>query len=333
MKSPKKTTTTKSRLAGETIYVQCDADIVGGKMLDHYTSPITPTVVSRLLNAGAHIKYVTLKEINTDKPRFAIVFAKAGYVPTDSNTNGRYGMQPSYGAVSRYGFPAVASSMDVAGCIASSPSDIALIMSVIGGKDDNDSTSFGEVFDAPDAKAQLKIGIIKGFSNKSVVDYTKKLSKLGHEISEVSMPILEFALPVYTVIKSAETASNFYRYDGMRYGYRLPDAHTLDDIYSGSRGEGLSDPVKHHILLGTYLLSAGQVDKYFFQAQKVRTLIINAFNDAFDKYDILVCPLSASTASASLAGLPWLATPENVLLIGSRKSDARLLALAAEIES
>lgn len=258
------------------------------------------------------------------------------------------GLKPTYGRISRYGLSAMASSLDQIGPFAKTVEDAAWIFSSLAGADKKDSTCMTEAapefFDNiyPGVK-DLKIGIIKqGFSEginadvkKQVLVEINKFEKLGAKISEVEIPHLEYALPVYYIIMPSEVSSNLARYDGIRYGFSKTkdapqDVKDLMDVYKKSRAQGFGDEVKRRIMIGTYALSSGYYDAYYKKAQKVRSIIINDFKQAFEKYDVLITPTAPSiafklgekiddplsmylndilTVSANVAGLPAISIP------------------------
>ena len=258
---------------------------------------------------------------------------------------GVVGLKPTYGRVSRYGLIAFASSLDQIGPLAKSVEDIALAMNVIAGEDDYDATVCK--LDVPDYTEYLnkdikgmKIGVPKEYFidgineevKKIVEESLNKFRELGAEIVEISLPHTKYAVPTYYVIAPAEASSNLARFDGVRYGYRSEDIKNVDELYINSRSEGFGDEVKRRIMIGTYVLSAGFYDAYFKKAQKVRTLIKDDFDKAFESVDIILTPVSPTTAfkltdkktpielylediftlSANLAGIPGLSIPAGV---------------------
>ncbi|SFF96936.1 aspartyl/glutamyl-tRNA(Asn/Gln) amidotransferase subunit A [Desulfotomaculum arcticum] len=256
---------------------------------------------------------------------------------------GVVGMKPTYGAVSRYGLVAYASSLDQIGPFARDVTDCALLLNAICGHDPLDSTS--APYDQPDYKMSLN-GEIKGMKigvpremmgdgiDAGVREVIEKaidvLTGLGAFIEETTLPHTEYALPAYYLIAPAEASSNLARYDGVAYGYRSEKAQDMVDMYMKSRSEGFGPEVKRRIMLGTYALSAGYYDAYYNQALKVRTLVKNDFDRAFNKYDLLLGPVAPCTAfkrgekiddpmqmylvdictlSVNLAGIPAISVP------------------------
>jgi aspartyl-tRNA(Asn)/glutamyl-tRNA(Gln) amidotransferase subunit A len=255
-------------------------------------------------------------------------------------------MKPTYGLVSRYGLVAYASSLDQIGPFGNTVEDAAILLSAIAGYDPKDSTSLKVGIPnyaaslKPDFKprGQLRIGIIKetfGEGLDSVVEQavTKavdQLQSLGAEIHIISCPTFRYGLPTYYIIAPSEASANLARYDGVKYGYRAPDADNLLSMYTRTRATGFGTEVKRRIMIGTYALSAGYYDAYYLKAQKVRTLIKQDFEKAFGAVDVLVCPTSPTTAfkagekttdplsmyltdlmtiPVNLAGLPSLSLP------------------------
>ncbi len=256
---------------------------------------------------------------------------------------GVVGLKPTYGLVSRYGLVAFASSLDQIGPITKDVTDSAILLNLLVGHDEKDTTSL----DMPktdytkalknDVKG-LKIGIPKEFFaegiNKEVKEKLdeaiEKYKELGAEIEEFSLDIAEYALATYYIIACAEASSNLGRFDGIRYGYRTKNYENLKDIYINSRSEGFGAEVKRRIILGTYVLSSGYYDAYYKKAQQVRTLVKEKFNKAFEKYDVILTPTSPTvafevgtrsnnplemyladicTVSVNIAGLPGISVP------------------------
>lgn len=301
---------------------------------------------------------------------FALGTDTGGSIRQPASFNGVVGVKPTYGTVSRYGVIAMASSTDCIGCFTKNIADSELVMRVMAGRDKRDMTTLPDFFvPSESAKSAQKIGLIKEFMTldvdsevrETVLTYAEKLRAVGHTVEEVSLPIVKQALAMYYVIVPAEISSNLARYDGIRYGNRA-EASTLAELYGRSRGEGLVTENKRRIMIGSYVLSSGYFDAYYLQAQKARTLLVNAFTVLFDEYDALLGPTAPTpafslgentadpvkmyladimTVPASLAGLPALNVPGGknkeglpigVQLIGRRKSDAQLFALAREME-
>ena len=304
---------------------------------------------------------------------FALGSDTGGSIRQPASYNGVWGIKPTYGTVSRYGVVAMASSTDTMGCFAKNADDVDLIMSIIAGKDPKDSTTLDDFWnrELDDAKPKKKkIGIIKDFLkdgvdpevSKAVTDYADRMKKAGYEVEEVSMPIMKYGLAIYYIVQPAEVASNLSRYDGIRYGHRAADVTDLDSVYSKTRDEGFMPENKRRIMIGNFVLSSGFFDAYYLKAQKARTLLINAYNEAFEKYDALLCAVAPAPAFKlgektddplqmymedmmsvlpSLAGLPAISVPAatsksglpiGVQLIGPRKSDQILLNIAKGIE-
>lgn len=219
------------------------------------------------------------------------------------------GLKPTYGLVSRYGIVAYASSLDQVGPLTKSVEDAAILLNVIAGKDEKDTTSA----DIPkkdylksikdDIKGK-KIGVPTEFISDGINPDVKKayeenlntLKELGAEIIEIKLDYAKYSLPTYYIIATAEASSNLGRYDGIRYGHRAKDFSSLDELYVKSRTEGFGDEVKRRIMLGTYVLSSGYYDAYYKRGQKVRTLIIDDFKKAFEKCDVIAIPTTPNTS-------------------------------------
>ncbi len=222
---------------------------------------------------------------------------------------GVLGLKPTYGLVSRFGLVAYASSLDQIGPFARNVEDAAILLNAIAGHDRRDSTSLNiDIPDytqylQPELKKGLKIGVISetfGEGLDSVVAETvknaiAKLQELGAEVQEISCPRFRYGLPVYYIIAPSEASANLARYDAVKYGIRK-EADNLVDMYSNTRAAGFGTEVKRRIMLGTYALSAGYYDAYYLKAQKVRTLIKQDFEQAFEAVDVLICPTTPTTA-------------------------------------
>ena len=256
---------------------------------------------------------------------------------------GVVGLKPTYGLVSRYGLVAFASSLDQIGPITKDVEDAAMLLNVIAGHDERDTTSENrEKIDYTkclknDVKG-LKIGVPKEFFGEGINEEVKaklketieKYKEMGAEVEEFSLDIANYALATYYIIACAEASSNLGRFDGIRYGYRTENFTNLKEIYKNSRSEGFGDEVKRRIILGTYVLSSGYYDAYYKKAQQVRTLVRKEFDKAFEKYDILLTPTSPTvafeigtrssnplemyladicTVSINIAGLPGISVP------------------------
>ncbi|HIU51731.1 MAG TPA: Asp-tRNA(Asn)/Glu-tRNA(Gln) amidotransferase subunit GatA [Candidatus Merdicola faecigallinarum] len=256
---------------------------------------------------------------------------------------GVVGLKPTYGLVSRYGVVAFASSLDQVGPITKDVTDAAMLLNIIAGKDNMDSTSV----ERPkvdytkalknDVKG-LKIAVPKEFFGKGInAEVKENLEKaietykeLGAEVSEVSLDIAEYALASYYIIACAEASSNLGRFDGVRYGHRAKEYNNVKELFRNSRTEGFGPEVKRRIILGTYVLSSGYYDAYYKKAQQVRTLVMNEFKKVFDHYDVILTPTSPTvafdigskindplamyladicTVSVNIAGLPGISIP------------------------
>ena len=283
------------------------------------------------------------------------------------------GFKPSYGRVSRWGMIAFASSLDQAGTLCQSAEDAALMMNVMAGLDSKDSTSIDrdvEDYTATldDSLDGLKIGIprqhfaqgLNAEVEQAIRDALKEYEKLGASIREIDLPNNHLSVSAYYVVAPAEASANLSRYDGVRYGYRCENPLDLEDMYKRSRSEGFGDEVKRRIMVGTYALSAGYYDAYYRKAQKIRRLIKNDFDAAFEEVDIIVGPTSPHTAfelgaksdpvamylediytiAVNLAGLPAISIPGGMVnglpigmhLVGSDFAEARVLNIAHQFQ-
>ncbi len=349
------------------------------KMLHNFIAPYDATVVEKLNHAGM----VTLGKTNMDEFAMgssnetsyfgpvnnpwdakrvpggssggsaAAIAARLAPIATGTDTGGSIrqpaalcnltGLKPTYGRISRYGMIAFASSLDQAGPMASSAEDAALLLNVMAGMDERDSTSADRA--VPDYTAALndsldglRIGLPKEFFDEGleaevatrIEDAIKVYESLGATVQTITLPNSHLAVPTYYVIAPAECSSNLSRMDGVRFGYRCDDPKDLIDLYERSRGEGFGDEVKRRIMIGTYALSAGYYDAYYLKAQQCRRLISNDFTEAFKQVDVIMGPTTPSpafkigektadpvamyladifTISTNLAGLPALSIP------------------------
>jgi len=362
------------------IFVMKDvAATCGSRMLENFISPYDATVTSRIKKAGA----VILGKNNMDEFAMGSSNETSFFGPVKNPWNmgkvpggssggsasataaglctaslgtdtggsirqpaalcGVTGLKPTYGRVSRYGMIAFASSLDQAGPLTKSVEDAAIILNIISGKDNYDSTSVD--VEVPDFTKNLngdikgmKIGIPKEYFvegmdkdvENSVNKAIKDIESLGAEIIEISLPHTKYAISTYYIIAPCEASSNLARYDGVRYGYRTPDADNLRDLFFKSRSEGFGEEVKRRIMLGTYALSSGYYDAYYLKSQKVRTLIREDFKNAWEAVDVIVAPTTPETAfnidektddpikmylsdvltiPCNIAGIPGLSTP------------------------
>jgi aspartyl-tRNA(Asn)/glutamyl-tRNA(Gln) amidotransferase subunit A len=351
----------------------------GSKMLDNFIAPYDATVVQRFQQAGL----VMLGKTNMDEFAMgssnensfygvvrnpwdktavaggssggsaAAVAARLTPAATGTDTGGSIrqpaalcgitGIKPTYGRVSRYGMIAFASSLDQGGILARTAEDAALLLNVMAGFDEKDSTSIDHpvpdyTTSLNDSIQGLRIGLPKEYFTASLDTAIAQAinaavdvyQKLGAKIVEISLPNSEHSLPAYYVIAPAECSSNLARYDGVRYGYRCAQPTDLEDLYKRSRCEGFGNEVKRRILIGTYVLSAGYYDAYYRKAQQVRRLIRDDFMRAFEQVDVILGPTTPApafnigeknndpvnmylsdiyTIAVNLAGLPGLSTP------------------------
>lgn len=247
-----------------------------------------------------------------DMVPFALGTDTGGSIRLPAAFCGAVGYKPTYGLVSRSGVIAMASSTDVIGPLTRTVEDTALLLDVMAGRDELDSTTIErnpEGYDLTAHSSQFKIqnkkiGVIKEYMGagldlgvkQQVEGAIEKIKKAGAVIEEVSLPSLPLALACYYIIMPAEVSSNLSRYDGQRYGYSHPDAKTLDDSYNWSRGEGFGREAKRRIMIGTYVLSSGYYDAYYKKAMTVRTKLIKEFDAAFKEFDFLIGPTAPSTA-------------------------------------
>ncbi len=270
---------------------------------------------------------------------YALGSDTGGSIRLPASFCGVAGLKPTYGAVSRYGLIAFASSLDQIGPLAKTAEDAQLVFEAIAGEDALDSTSIAPKSKARNIKIKgLRAGIpkeyfVKGIDKnieKTIKEAIGKYEKMGVKIVEVSLPHTDYALSAYYIINPSEASANLARYDGIKYGYSDRQGKDLMDVYLNSRGKGFGAEVKRRIMLGTYTLSSGYYEAYYLKAQKVRTKVIEDFKKAFKKVDVILTPTSPSlpfkvgekvnnplsmyltdvyTVSVNLVGLPALSLP------------------------
>jgi len=364
----------------DNICVEGELATCASKILNGFKPPYNATVIEKLKSAGA----IILGRTNMDEFAFGSSCENSSYFPTlnpwdtaripggssggsaavvsadeaimalGSDTGGSIrqpaalcgvvGMKPTYGRVSRYGLIAFASSLDQIGPLTKDVKDAALLLSVISGFDEKDSTSVN--MPVPDYSGYLnddikgmRIGIpgeyfVSGMDKEvelAVKDAIDIFKKMGAQIVDVSLPHTEYAVSVYYILATAEASSNLARFDGVQYGYRCQDPKNLLDMYERTRGEGFGAEAKRRVILGTYVLSSGYYDAYYLKAQKVRTLIKNDFEKVFKSgCDCILTPTSPTpafkvgekssdplsmylsdifTISVNLAGVPAISIP------------------------
>ncbi len=304
---------------------------------------------------------------------FATGTDTGGSIRQPASLCGITGLKPTYGRVSRYGMIAYASSLDQAGPMTKTAQDAAIVLNAMAGFDEKDSTSAQQ--DVPDYTKDLNnsiegltIGLPKEFFSEGldddvascVMDAVKEFEVMGANVKEISLPNSSYAIPTYYIVAPCECSSNLSRLDGVRYGYRCEDPKDLEDLYLRSRSEGFGDEVKRRIMIGAYALSAGYYDAYYLKAQKVRHLISDDFKKAFKDVDVIMGPVSPTTAfdlgsvkdpvsmyladiytlSANLAGLPGMSIPAGfseklpvgLQLIGNYWSESKLLNIAHQFQ-
>lgn len=277
---------------------------------------------------------------------FALGTDTGGSIRLPASFTGAVGYKPTYGLVSRSGVVAMASSTDVIGPLTRTVEDTALVLDVMSGQDELDSTTIprDELSYVPESTslAGKKVGVIKEYMTEGLDTSIKsqieaaidKMRAAGAEISEVSLPSLPLALAVYYIICPAEVSSNLSRYDGQRYGYTDQDATDLNGVYTQTREKGFGKEAKRRIMIGTYVLSSGYYDAYYKQAQTVRTKIIKEFADAFTSVDYLIGPTAPEiafkigensddplkmyltdimTVAVNLAGVPAISIPAGLV--------------------
>lgn len=274
---------------------------------------------------------------------FALGSDTGGSIRQPASYCGVVGMKPTYGTVSRYGLVAYGSSLDQIGPLTKDVTDCAAVMEVLASHDEKDSTSVerGDTdFTAAlveDVKG-MRIGIPSDYFREglnpeikaAVLAAAKVLEEKGAIVEQFNLSLVEYAIPAYYVISSAEASSNLERFDGIKYGYRAPEYEGLHNMYKKTRSEGFGEEVKRRIMLGAFVLSSGYYDAYYLKALRVKNMICKAFDKAFEKYDIILAPVAPTTApkldaslsdpmkmyladiytiSVNLAGLPGISVP------------------------
>jgi aspartyl-tRNA(Asn)/glutamyl-tRNA(Gln) amidotransferase subunit A len=230
-----------------------------------------------------------------------------GSVRQPASWTGTYGLKPTYGRISRYGLIAYASSFDQIGTFTNNLEDAALLLQIMGGKDEMDATSSSKelTLNSLTKVPNSRIGIIKEYMSNPGLDAEVKLhldktieglKNDGHEIVELSFPYLDYLVPTYYVITTAEASSNLSRFDGVHYGHRSSEAKGVEQTYIKSRSEGFGPEVKRRIMTGTFVLSHGYYDAYYTKAQKVRRVLQDKTNEMLAQVDVLIMPTTPSTA-------------------------------------
>ena len=313
--------------------------------------------------------------VAADMVPWALGTDTGGSIRQPASVCGIVGLKPTYGLVSRYGVIAYASSLDQVGVLTKDVEDCANLLNIIAGKDEKDTTSVdvGEKDYTQSLNQEikgLKIGVPKEFYGEGINEEVKQslmlaieeYKKLGAEVEEFSLDIAELSLATYYIISCAEASSNLGRYDGIRYGHRAENFSNVKELFKNSRSEGFGEEVKRRIILGTYVLSSGYYDAYYKKAQQVRTLVMDKFNDAFKKYDVILTPTAPTTAfkigektsnplemylqdictvSVNVAGLPGISIPCGVdsqglpigmQLIGNKFSEETIIKVAHAYE-
>ena len=231
-----------------------------------------------------------------------------GSIRQPASFTGTYGLKPTYGRISRYGLIAYASSFDQIGPFTSSLEDAALLLNIMAGRDEYDSTASSKIVDdyALDVSdKEFKVAVIreslemegldpeiKAFMDRAI----NKLEAAGNKIEYVSFPYLDFMVPTYYVLTTAEASSNLSRFDGVHYGYRSKEAHGVEETYKRSRSEGFGEEVKRRIMAGTFVLSHGYYDAYYAKGQKVRRILQDKTEEIFKEYDVILLPTTPTTA-------------------------------------
>ncbi|MEM0330373.1 MAG: Asp-tRNA(Asn)/Glu-tRNA(Gln) amidotransferase subunit GatA [Archaeoglobaceae archaeon] len=295
-----------------------------------------------------------------DEAVLALGSDTGGSIRCPASFCGVYGLKPTYGLVSRFGLIPYANSLEQIGPMANSIEDLILLLEVIAGKDERDSTNAGRSFEFREVE-NLRIGVVKNMSAEEQIMDRFFDALNGFEYEEIELPSLKYALSAYYIIAMSEASSNLARYDGVRYGFSVPELTSWSDYFSRVRAEGFGEEVKRRIMLGSYALSAGYYGKYYLKALKARTLIIEDFRNAFAKFDVLVSPtmptlpfrigelkdpltmykMDVNTVPVNLAGLPALniplgfikGLPVGMQVIGNYFEESKLISFAKKLEA
>lgn len=342
--SPYSSTVVKRLLAEDAIIIgrlNCDEFAMGGSNETSYFGTVKNAVDEERVAGGS--SGGSAVAVQADLCLAALGTDTGGSVRQPAAFCGNIGFKPTYGRISRYGVIAYASSFDQVGTLTSSVADAALLLEVLAGTDENDSTvsslevpKYSENLASTEKK---KIAVLKETIESEALDPETKAAILlaldkfkadGHEVTYVSFDLLEYLVPTYYILTTAEASSNLSRYDGVHYGYRNTQAQSLNQLYKSSRAEGFGEEVKRRILLGTFVLSAGYYDAYYQKAQKVRKLIRERVEALLKDNDVLISPVAPTpafkigenvqdplvmymadiyTVLASLAGIPAVALP------------------------
>jgi aspartyl-tRNA(Asn)/glutamyl-tRNA(Gln) amidotransferase subunit A len=321
--------------------LNCDEFAMGGSNETSYFGPVKNAVDEERVAGGS--SGGSAVAVQADLCLAALGTDTGGSVRQPAAFCGCIGMKPTYGRISRYGVIAYASSFDQVGTITSSVSDAEVLLEVMAGADDYDSTVAQQPVpryseQEPSAK-KYNIAVLKetlssealdGSIKTAIQEAIGKLKAQGHTVTEVSFDLLDYMVPAYYVLTTAEASSNLSRYDGVHYGYRNTQAENLNALYKSSRAEGFGEEVKRRILLGTFVLSAGYYDAYYQKAQRVRRLIRDKTESLLQDYDVILTPVAPTppfkigeniqdplvmymadiyTVLASLSGIPAMAIP------------------------
>ncbi|MGA9648749.1 Asp-tRNA(Asn)/Glu-tRNA(Gln) amidotransferase subunit GatA [Pedobacter sp.] len=308
--SPYSSTVVQRLLQEDAIIIgrlNCDEFAMGGSNETSYFGAVGNAVNPELVPGGS--SGGSAVAVQADMCLAALGTDTGGSVRQPAAFCGQIGLKPTYGRISRYGVIAYASSFDQVGPITSSVEDAALLLQVLAGADDHDSTVSS--LSVPDYPAHLnsskkqKIAVLKETVDSEALDpeikaaileSIEELKAKGHTVEYVSFDLLDYLVPAYYILTTAEASSNLSRYDGVHYGHRNTEAKSLNELYKLSRAEGFGDEVKRRILLGTFVLSAGYYDAYYQKAQQVRRLIREKLDVLFEDYDLILSPVAPTPA-------------------------------------
>jgi len=331
--------------------LDADAIIIGRNNCDEFAmgSSNENSAFSPVVNADGHNRVPggssggSAVAVQADMCAVSLGTDTGGSVRQPASFCGIVGLKPTYSRISRHGLAAYASTFDCIGIFSNNVKDSALVLEVISGEDEYDSTVSQKEVPAYsehlEAGKRYKIGYLKETMDNEALNsevkaaFAQQIDELraqGHQVEEISFPLMEYTLPTYYILTTAEASSNLSRYDGVRYGHRTTEAGNLEEMYKKSRSEGFGEEVIKRILLGTAVLSASYHDAYYIKAQKARRMIQNELNELLERFDFIIMPTAPTTAfelgsktensmemyladlftvQASVAGVPAISVP------------------------
>ncbi|MDR7869246.1 MAG: amidase family protein [Tissierellaceae bacterium] len=316
----------------------------GSKILENYIPPFNATVVERLLDEGSIIlgkaKVNEFGLTPSSKVSEVLDANGAAFGIGTSMDSSKVSMKPTFGLISRYGVIGASSSFDQIVPVTNSVEDLAVVLNTIAGYDKRDSQSINtekkDYTKSLTAEIKgLKVAIPTGIKSDKIDRLSKELEKLGATIQEVNLSTLEYILPVYKILSSAEFASNSARYDGISLGYRTESYEDMDELYKKTRSEGFNKEAKKTILFGNYVISSGQYEKLYVKAQKIRAMIKEEFTRVTREYGLILMPYGENESLnivSNVTGLPAITIPNGIQLIGPYLGEEELIKVAYIVE-